>query len=120
MPEAIVDGGSVTKFQIETVELKSQQKVLAHWNAFFNQEQAQFYIAAPTAISASGKQSLVSLLELAEALGCTTAWMYVDRQRSDFVSVVSTFKYLGFQLSQSTVKDPKANKMYALLRYELD
>lgn len=119
VPEAIMDS-DCTVFHVESVEMKSQQRVLAEWNAFYKPEEGQFYIAAPVAISASGKQSLVSLLELAESLECTTAWMYVDRQRPDFVAVVSTFKYLGFQLSQTTVKDPKANKMYALLRYELD
>jgi len=119
VPEAIMDS-ECTLFHVESVEMKSHQRVLAQWNAFYKPEEGQFYIAAPAAISASGKQSLVSLLELAESLECTTAWMYVDRQRPDFVAVVSTFKYLGFQLSQTTVKDPKANKMYALLRYELD
>jgi len=63
---------------------------------------------------------LVSLLEIAESLGCSTAWMYVDRQRPDFISIVSAFKYLGFQLSQSVFKDKAANKVYALLRYELE
>lgn len=119
VPDAIMDP-NCTVFHVESVEMKSHQRVHAEWSAFYKPEEGQFYIAAPVAISASGKQSLVSLLELAESLECTTAWMYVDRQRPDFVSVVSTFKYLGFQLSQQTVKDPKANKMYALLRYELD
>jgi hypothetical protein len=119
VPEAIVEGGC-TKFQIETMELRGQQRMLTSWNAFFLHDQGQFYISAPTTVSASSKQSLVSLLELAECLNCSCAWLYIDRQHADFMAVVSMFKYLGFQLSQSTVKDSKANKMYALLRYELD
>ena len=43
----------------------------------------------------------------------------VDRQRPDFMSIIMTFKYLGFQLSRETVKDTRGNKMFALLRYDL-
>lgn len=93
--------------------------MLAQWSAYLTNAN-QFYISAPSSVSSSSKQSLVSLLEIAESLGCSTAWMYVDRQRPDFITVVSAFKYLGFQLSQSCFKDKEANKVYALLRYELD
>jgi len=120
VPEALLDSSFIS-FQVESVEKKSSQDtVLANWSAHYSCEKSQFYIAAPSTISSSSKQSLVSLLEVAESLECTTVWMYVDRQRPDFMPVVSTFKYLGFQLSQSTVKDNRSNKAYALLRYELD
>jgi len=79
-----------------------------------------FYISAPSAVSSSSKQSLVSLLEIAESFGCSTAWMFVDRSRPDFVTVCAAFKYLVFQLSQNVFKDTSANKIYALLRYELE
>lgn len=120
-PEAILDSGFIA-FQVESIETKAapHTRLECNWTAFFKSDQAQFYIAAPPAISASSKQSLVSLLEVAESLSCTTAWMYVDRARPDFMSVVLTFKYLGFQLSRETVKDQKGNKMFALLRYDLE
>jgi hypothetical protein len=120
-PGAIVDSGYIA-FQVESIETKSapQERLECNWTAFFKSDQAQFYIAAPSAISASSKQSLVSLLEVAESLSCTTAWMYVDRQRPDFMAIVMTFKYLGFQLSRETVKDARGNKMFALLRYDLE
>uniref|UniRef100_A0A7S0YXH3 Ornithine decarboxylase antizyme n=1 Tax=Hemiselmis tepida TaxID=464990 RepID=A0A7S0YXH3_9CRYP len=92
----------------------------AQWCAFLTQDGGSFYIRAPNTTSPSGKQSLLSLLEIAESLGCATAWMLVDRQRADFVSVVSAFKFLGFQLSQGVFKDAGANKIHALLRYELE
>jgi len=118
-PEAIA-GPGCTAFHIEATENIANPTVLPHWDAFVTQDGSQFYISAPSAICSSSKQSLVSLLEIAESLGCNTAWMYVDRQRPDFVAVVSAFKYLGFQLSQSVFKDTSANKIYALLRYELE
>jgi hypothetical protein len=120
-PGAILDSGYIA-FQVESIETKSapHERLECNWTAFFKSEQAQFYIAAPSAISASSKQSLVSLLEVAESLSCTTAWMYIDRQRPDFMSIVMTFKYLGFQLSRETVKDARGNKMFALLRYDLE
>uniref|UniRef100_A0A6U4VI81 Ornithine decarboxylase antizyme n=1 Tax=Hemiselmis andersenii TaxID=464988 RepID=A0A6U4VI81_HEMAN len=92
----------------------------AQWSAFLTSDGGSFYIRAPNTTSPTGKQSLLSLLEIAESLGCTTAWMLVDRQRFDFVSVVSAFKFLGFQLSQSVFKDTGSNKIHALLRYELE
>jgi len=120
-PGAILDSGYIA-FQVESIETKAapHERLECNWTAFFKSDQAQFYIAAPSAISASSKQSLVSLLEVAESLNCTTAWMYIDRQRPDFMSIVMTFKYLGFQLSRETVKDARGNKMYALLRYDLE
>jgi hypothetical protein len=119
VPEAIMEHGCM-ELQVECTEAIPMGRVLSNWNAYFVPERAQFYIAAPTVISASSKTSLVSLLEVAETFECTTAWMYVDRKRLDFMSVVSTFKYLGFQLSQTTIKDSRQNRMYALLRYELE
>lgn len=119
-PEAILDSGFIA-FHVESIEIKSApHTVESNWTAFFKSDQSQFYIAGPSAISSSSRQSLVSLLELAESLNCTTAWMYVDRTRPDFMSVVTTFKYLGFQLSQETVKNSRCNKMFALLRYDLE
>ena len=114
-----IAGPGCTAFHVESTET-AVNRVLAHWDAFATQDGSQFYISAPSAICSSSKQSLVSLLEIAESLGCNTAWMYVDRKRPDFVAVVSAFKYLGFQLSQSVFKDTGANKIYALLRYELE
>ena len=115
-PEAILDSGFIA-FQVESIETKAPH---GRWTAFFKSDQAQFYIAAPSAMSASSKQSLVSLLEVAESLNCTTAWMYIDRQRPDFMSIVLDFKYLGFQLSCETVKDARGKKMFAMLRYNLE
>lgn len=117
-PEAILDSGFIA-FQVESIETKAPH-ARCNWTAFFKGDQEQFYIAAPSAVSASSKQSLVSLLEVAESLNCTTAWMYIDRQRPDFMSIVLAFKYLGFQLSCETVKDTRGNKMFALLRYDLE
>ena len=116
-PEAIA-GNGCTAFHVDATEISSGSH--AKWSAFLTNDGSQFYISAPGSISSSSKQSLVSLLEIAESLGCSTAWMYVDRQRPDFISIVSAFKYLGFQLSQSVFKDKSANKVYALLRYELE
>lgn len=116
-PEAIA-GDGCTAFHVNATEISSGSA--AKWSAFLTNDGRQFYIAAPSSISSSSKQSLVSLLEIAESLGCSTAWMYVDRQRPDFMSVVSAFKFLGFQLSQNVFKDKSANKVYALLRYELE
>jgi hypothetical protein len=118
-PSAIA-GSGCTAIHVERKEAIGTNVVPSQWNAFINQDGSQFYISAPPTICSSSKQSLVSMLEIAESLGCSTAWMYVDRQRSDFVTVVSAFKYLGFQLSQKVFKDTEANKIYALLRYELE
>mmetsp|Transcript_18169 Transcript_18169/g.43827 ORF Transcript_18169/g.43827 Transcript_18169/m.43827 type:complete len:115 (+) Transcript_18169:285-629(+) len=108
------------EFQVECTEAIEHGRLLSKWSAFFVPDRAQFYIAAPTTICSSSKSSLVSLLEVAEAVECTTAWMYVDRKRPDFIAVVSTFKYLGFQLAETTIKDKRENRMFALLRYELE
>jgi hypothetical protein len=120
-PEAIA-GPECTAFHIESTENNNsaRPRVLAHWDAFMTNDGCHFYISAPSAVCSSSKQSLVSLLEIAESFGCSTAWMFVDRQRPDFVTVVAAFKYLGFQLSQNVFKDTSANKIYALLRYELE
>lgn len=115
----VIAGEGCTTFHVESTEI-AEQRVLAQWSAYLTNDGNSFYISAPASISSSSKQSLVSLLEIAESLGCSAAWMYVDRQRSDFVSVVSAFKFLGFQLSQSVFKDKDANKVYALMRYELE
>jgi len=117
-PEAILDSGFVA-FQVESIDAKAPH-ARCNWTVFFKSDQAQFYVAAPSAMSASSKQSFVSLLEVAESLNATTAWMYIDRQHPDFMSIVLAFKYLGFQLSREALKDTRGNKMFALLRYDLE
>ena len=70
-PEAILDSGFIA-FHVESIEIKSApHTVESNWTAFFKSDQSQFYIAGPSAISSSSRQSLVSLLELAESLNCT-------------------------------------------------
>ncbi len=117
-PESILDSGFIA-FQVEFAETKAPQ-VRCTWTAFFKSDQASLYIAAPSTMSASSKQSLVSLLELAASLNCATAWVYIERQRPDFMSIVLAFKHLGFQLFCETVKNTRGNKMFALLRCDIE
>jgi hypothetical protein len=117
-PEAILNSGFIA-FQVEFAETKAPQ-VRCTWTAFFKSDQASLYIAAPSTMSASSRQSLVSLLELAASLNCATAWVYIDRQRPDFMSIVLAFNHLGFQLFCETVKNARGNKMFALLRCDIE
>lgn len=117
VPQAVIDAG-VAVFDIGGVEFKNGESVwLSPWTAIYADR--QFYVSPPDSFSASSKQSLVSVLSIAESFGCSCAWVVVDRNRQDFIKMVSVLKYLGFRLSQTCIEDSRLNTSFALLRYEL-
>jgi len=116
-PQAVLDAG-VAVFDYGRFENNNGQVGwVSQWTGIFADN--QFYISAPEKFSGSSKQSLISLLSIAESFGCGSAWVVVDRKRQDFIKVVSVLKYLGFRLSQSCIEDTRLNTSFALLRYEL-
>jgi len=44
------------------------------------------------------RQSFISVLELAESMGCSDMLALVERQRSDLVSLIRSFMYIGFRI----------------------
>jgi hypothetical protein len=116
VPQAVLDAG-VAVFDFGGLGNNGQVGWVSQWTATYADE--QFYISAPELFSASSKQSLVSVLSLAESVGCGSAWVVLDRKRQDFIKVVSVLKYLGFRLSQSCIEDTRLNTSFALMRYEL-
>ena len=115
VPRAVVDA-RVSVIEVGGLE-NNGVSWASRWTAIFADE--QFYILAPDLFSASSKQSLLSVLAIAESFGCGSAWVVVDRKRQDFIKVVSVLKYLGFRLSQKCIEDIGLNTSFALLRYEL-
>jgi hypothetical protein len=117
VPQAVLDAGVAVFDYGELVKNGGDVEWVSHWTGIYADN--QFYISAPETLSSSSKQSLVSLLSIAESFGCGSSWVVVDRKRQDFIKVVSVLKYLGFRLSQSCIEDIKLNTSFALLRYEM-
>ena len=46
----------------------------------------------------ASKESLISLLELAELLGCQCAWVFLDRALPLLAERARVFAYIGFQM----------------------
>ena len=117
VPQAVLEAGVAVFDYGELAKKGGEMEWVSHWTGIFADN--QFYISAPDTLSASSKQSLVSLLSIAESFGCGSAWVVVDRKRQDFIKVVSVLKYLGFRLSQTCIEDIRLNTSFALLRYEM-
>jgi len=73
---------------------------LARWNAHFLESKKELFIEAPSSMAAASKETLVSLLDLAEGLGCERVWMFIDSNRSDFRAATKLFNFLGFRLAR--------------------
>jgi hypothetical protein len=80
------------------MEELDQNVPAAHWRAFYTHSDNGFYIDAPPQVLAASKNSLVSLLELAESLEASCVTMSVAKNRADFRTLVRTMSYLGFRL----------------------
>ena len=52
----------------------------------------------PEEIVPASKESLISLLELAELLGCQCAWVFLDRALPLLAERARVFAYIGFQM----------------------
>lgn len=100
-----------------------QHETVAHWNAFMTHKDLNFFIEAPSMLTPPSKESLVTLLELAEDLGCRNAFICVEKSNPKLSELLRVFMYLGFHLCdpsalQKVVK--KEVKDYILLGYDLE
>mmetsp|Transcript_24677 Transcript_24677/g.42505 ORF Transcript_24677/g.42505 Transcript_24677/m.42505 type:complete len:90 (-) Transcript_24677:517-786(-) len=83
----------------------------------------RFFIEAPSILTPPSKESLVSLLELAEELGSVVAYVCIEKTNARLSELLRIFLYLGFQMAdplavQKAVK--KDVKDYILLGYCLE
>lgn len=109
----VADKG-VTMFEVDTVSSTDSTPV-SQWKAVFTHDDGQFYIEAPEKVLSASKNSLISLLELAEELLCSGVWLYIDKSRRDLKALVQTMSFLGFVVSHS-----KQAKGYVMMHYAYD
>jgi len=96
---------------------------LSEFKCFFNHENSQFYIEAPSSAYAPActRSSIVSLLELAEEVGAKKAFICLDKDSKQFGELARVFLYLGFELV-----DPRLQKLITraenivLMAYTID
>lgn len=114
-------GDDVSVFCWDTAN--EQQETVARWNAFMTHKDQQFFIEAPSMLTPPSKESLVSLLELAEDLGCRNAYVCIEKNNPKLSELIRVFLYLGFQMldpmaAQKAVK--RVPKDLLLLGYSLE
>jgi hypothetical protein len=97
-------------------DVNVDNKSLSVWEAAYDPETEKFLIKSPDELFPASKESLISLLETAEELGCGHATMVLERSHPNFKELVCAFGYLGFAMSQS---DQVADDCL-FLRYDFD
>jgi len=99
---------------LETTYFVLNQQCGARWTAFLLHSTNQFFIKAP-ALKNMNKESLLMLLDLAEELGVTEAFVCVSRSSPDCEKLVSEFQHLDFVLVPPC---SELSKEFLLLRFE--
>jgi L-amino acid N-acyltransferase YncA len=77
------------------------------------------FVVAPSEVSAQGKESLVSLLETAESMGCHAAYMCVDKSNANRDQMIRMFLYLGFELVDARTDSNATLDGFVVLGYDL-
>eukprot|EP00824_Muranothrix_gubernata_P018017 TRINITY_DN36894_c0_g1_i1.p3 TRINITY_DN36894_c0_g1~~TRINITY_DN36894_c0_g1_i1.p3 ORF type:complete len:181 (-),score=33.17 TRINITY_DN36894_c0_g1_i1:312-854(-) len=86
------------------------------WNAF--KKGKYFFIETPTSLEgAQARESLVVLLELAEELQCTTAFLCINKTNVLLRELAHIFLFAGFELVHPAAMFSKA---FTFLSYSLD
>jgi hypothetical protein len=91
-------------------------KSISSWEAAYDPETEKFLIKSPDELFPASKDSLISLLETAEELGCGHAMMVLERSHLNFKEQIRAFGYLGFSMLPS---DQVADDCL-LMRYDFD
>lgn len=96
---------------------------VAEIKSFFNHKSKQFFIQAPSVLSAPGctRTSVVSLLELAENVSAKQVFIVMDKDHKNFAETARVFLYLGFTLVNPNVQqEVTAANDVALLGYSIE
>jgi len=99
------------------MEIKSDRKEdIAHWNAFITPNREYLFVESSSELNQENKESFIMLLDLAEQLGCSDAFIVVKKNCSILNVITRTFMYIGFQLVDPRVISVKD---CVLLSYKL-
>jgi len=93
-------GGDLAKLRLGVyvvTEDVSRGKIISSWCAFVTSD-LQFVIEAPHILAPTSRDTLVSLLDSAEELGCARAVVCIDRNRKYLKELVRAFRYYGFEM----------------------
>lgn len=110
------DSAEVLFFRVEVSEDDACGDAVSVWEAGFDYREGRFMIQPPDQLFPASKESLVSLLELAEELECEAAWVVLDRKHVNFKEQLRAFGYLGFAMAPA-VQAP-AGRLF--MRYDLN
>jgi len=99
------------------MEIKSEKKEeVAHWNAFITPNREYLFVESSSELTQQNKESFVMLLDLAEQLSCSDAFIVVRKNNVQLSEIIRTYMHIGFQLV-----DPRiiSVKDCVLLSYKL-
>jgi len=99
------------------MEIKTEKKEdIAHWNALITPNREYLFVESSSELTQNNKESFVMLLDLAEQLGCSEAFVIVKKSNLQLTNIIRTYMYIGFQLV-----DPRkiSVKDCVLLSYKL-
>jgi hypothetical protein len=88
---------SSTFFQVDLRD-ENASSSKSKWTAAYISQGQRFLIKVPEEIVPASKESLITLLELAELLGCQFAWVFLDRALPLLAERARVFAYIGFQM----------------------
>ena len=93
-----------------------KRQLLSSWHGVYRSNQLSFSVAAPSQDVPFSRQGLVSLLDIAEELGCEHATMQLSKSRDDFQELVRTLSFCGWTLVLSA---PGSDPDCCTLQYDL-
>jgi hypothetical protein len=110
--------GDAVHFILDVVDAAPglKRKLLSSWHGVYRSNSLGFAVAAPAHDVPFSREGLVSLLDIAEELGCECATMQLSVARDDFQELVRALSFCGWTLVPSA---PGVSPECCTLRYDL-
>jgi len=81
------------------MEIKTEKKEdIAHWNALITPNRECLFVESSAELTQQNKESFIMLLDLAEQLTCSEAFVIIKKSNLQLLNIIRTYMYIGFQL----------------------
>lgn len=102
MEHAIILSFDVYKTEVGDAKKAAERAV--HWTALYCPESKELLLQTPASAKNFTKESLVSLLEIAEELGCETVFAAIDKEQEDLKLFSRAYMYFDFKIVDPRVR----------------
>lgn len=91
-------------YKTEVGDVRKAGELSVHWTAVYSPEAKAMVLQAPALVKSFTKESLVTLLDLADLLECEHVYAVIDKDAEELSVFTKAFMYFDFKLVDPRVK----------------